>query len=108
MNVTGEAGRVLEGPGQHAYCSCPFPRLCGSSLDLSALLSFFKGHCQMDVLVEDGASMLVTMRIARNDNKDNVDGSATHAYVTEIGLAGRHTLCVVDAAWLDRHLGPSL
>jgi hypothetical protein len=56
------------------------------------------------VLVEDGALMLVPMRITRDDD-DNVDGSATCAYVAKIGLAGRRT---VDAAWLDRHSGPSL
>ncbi len=54
-----------------------------------------KGNRRMDVLVspvlvEDGASMLVAMRIARDDD-DDVDGSATRAYVTKIGLAGRHT-----------------
>ena len=54
------------------------------------------------VLVEDGASMLGAMRIARDDDND-VDGSATRTYLTKIGAP-----YIVDAAWLDRHSGPSL
>jgi hypothetical protein len=43
------------------------------------------------ILVEDGASMLVVMRVARDDDDNDVDGSATCAYVAKIGLAGRRT-----------------
>jgi hypothetical protein len=43
------------------------------------------------VLVEDGALMLIAMRVARNDDDDDVEGSATHAYVAKINLAGRRT-----------------
>ena len=51
------------------------------------------------VLVEDGASMLVVMRVARDDdNDDNVDGSATRVYVAKIGPAGRRT------SWMRRGL----
>jgi len=87
---------------RRAYRSCPFLRRRGGSLvlpkigDNAAGDDPLEGYRRMDVLVspilvEDGASMLVAMRVARDDNDDDVDGSATRAYVAKIGLAGRRT-----------------
>ena len=87
---------------RRAYCSCPFPRRRGGSLvlpkidDNAAGNDPLEGYRRMDVLVspvlvEDGASMLVVMRVARDDDDNDVDGSATCAYVAKIGLAGRRT-----------------
>ncbi len=80
---------------RRAYRSCPFPRRRGGSLVLHGD-DPLEGYRQMDVLVspvlvEDGASMLVVMRVARDDADDDVNGSATCAYVAKIGLAGRRT-----------------
>ncbi|KAL3800414.1 hypothetical protein ACHAW5_009092 [Stephanodiscus triporus] len=75
------------------------------------------GYRRLDVLAPpviagDGASMLFVIRVARDDDDDDdddVDGSATRAYVVRIGLVpGGAPYYVVDAAWLDRHSGPSL
>ena len=85
-----------------AYHLCPFPRRRGGSLvvpkigDNAAGDDPLEGYRRMDVLispvlVENGASMLVVMRIARDDDDDDIDGSATRAYVAKIGLAGRRT-----------------
>jgi len=54
--------------------------------------------------------MIVVIRVTRDDDNDDDDvvGSATHAYVVRIGLAPGGALYVVDAAWLNRHSGPSL
>jgi hypothetical protein len=87
---------------RRAYRSCPFPRRRGGSLvlpkidDNAAGDDPLEGYRQMDVLVspvlmEDGASMLVVMRVARDDDNNDVDGSATWAYVAKISLAGRRT-----------------
>ena len=94
---------------RRAYRSCPFPRRRGGSLvvpeigDNAAGDDPLEGYRQMDVLVspvlvEDGVSMLTVMRVARDDDDDDVDRSATRAYVTKIGLAGRHT------SWMRRGL----
>lgn len=87
---------------RRAYRSYPFPRRRGGSLvlpkidDNAAGDDPLEGYRRMDVLVspvlmEDGASMLVVMRVARDDDDNDVDGSATCAYVAKIGLAGRRT-----------------
>ena len=87
---------------RRAYHLCPFPRRRGGSLvvpkigDNAAGDDPLEGYRRMDVLispvlVENGASMLVVMRIARDDDDDDIDGSATRAYVAKIGLAGRRT-----------------
>ena len=88
---------------RRAYHLCPFPRRRGGSLvvpkigDNAAGDDPLEGCRRMDVLVspvivEDGALMLVVMRIARDDNDDDVDESATRACVAKIGLTGRRTL----------------
>jgi len=96
--------------GERRACrSCPFPHRRGGSLVLPEISDNaagddpLEGYRRMDVLVspvlvEDGASMLVVMRVARDDDDDNVDGSATHAYVAKIGLAGHRT------SWMRRGL----
>ena len=87
---------------RRAYRSCPFPRRRGGSLVLPEIGDNtdgddpLEGYRRMDVLVspvlvEDGASMLVVMRVARDDDDNDVNGSATCAYVAKIGLAGRRT-----------------
>jgi hypothetical protein len=92
-----------------AYRSCPFPRRRGGSLVLPEIGNNaagddpLEGYRRMDVLVspvlvEDGVSMLVVMRVTRDDYNDDVDGSATRAYVTKIGLVGRRT------SWMRRGL----
>ena len=91
---------------RRAYRLCPFPRRRGGSLDLSALLPPPRSATTPLATIPSRdiaewtsssppslwrmASMLVAMRVARDDD-DDVDGSATRAYVAKIGLAGRRT-----------------
>jgi hypothetical protein len=121
----GVEGRRREGRTSRY---CPFPRRIDGTLDLSALVSPsamteggedspLEGYRRLDViaapiLASDGASIIVAIRIAMDDNDE-----ATRAYVVRIGgLAndddddddGGWEPYVVDAAWLDRYSGPSL
>ena len=72
---------------RRAYRSCPFPRRRGGSLALPEIGDNtdgddpLEGYRRMDVLVspvlvEDGASMLVVMRVARDN--DDVWRGAVH------------------------------
>ena len=85
---------------RRTYHSCPFPRRRGGSLDLSALLPPPRSATTPLTTIPSRdiaewtsssppsswrmASMLVAMRVARDDD-DNVDGSATRTYVAKIG-----------------------
>jgi hypothetical protein len=90
-----------------------------------------RGSCRLDVLAVpvlngDGMSMLVGMRMVRDNDNNNSSGggscgrgaSATHTYVVRIGLpdgiggsgssGGGWLPYFDDVVWLDRYLGPSL
>ncbi len=76
-----------------------------------------EGYRRLDVLaapilVADGASIIIAIRISMDDGRDD---EATRAYIVRIGglsmdddEGGGGEPYIVDAAWLDRYSGPSL